>query len=340
MVTRDPTWINASGGLPEYDATDLRRVDALMMMTGGAGLSSQSGIRPGGGYTTTLSGSTISVSPGIAAVYFAGQGLYRVAMNLTWSGTLTAADATYTRVDLVYLRVWDDDVDASGLRQGDVVYLVGTASATPSAPTPVGTQIYMPLATISVPASGGGSASVSTSIRPVTVGPGGIVPSATQDGYYEGQYRDNGDTLQRYDGAAWESMQKVVTTGWQSPTLATGFTQDGNSNGTIRYRKVTVEGESWVEWEGGLGITYASNSIQNGGMFLSAALSATYRPPTRRSLAAACSATNPHTLSLKIDFGFDGQVFVVGTTTNTSDTYATPIIRPPWVSLNGLRYRV
>jgi hypothetical protein len=29
---------------------------------------------------------------------------------------------------------------------------------------------------------------------------------------------------------------------------------------------------------------------------------------------------------------------VVGTTTATSDTYSTPVIRPPWVSLNGLRY--
>lgn len=341
MVTRDPTWLNASAGSPSYDATDLRRVDALMAMTNGVGLGAQSGIRPGGGYTTTVAGSTISVSAGIAFLYVANQGMYRVAMTSSWSGTLTAAHATYDRIDLVYLRVWDDDVDASGLRQGDVVYLAGTASATPSAPTPAGTQLYMPLATITVPAAaGGGSASVSTSIRPVTVAPGGISPDHSQDGYYEGQYRDNGSTLQRYNGASWEDMQKVVTTGWTTASLATGYSHDGNSNGNVRYRKVTVEGETFMEWEGGLGLSYSSNTLPNSGVFVASALPSGYRPTSRRSLTAACSASNPNALSLKLDFNTDGLCNVVGTTSYGSDSYSTPVIRPPWVSLNGLRYRI
>lgn len=340
MVTRDPTWINASAGSPSYDATDLRRVDALMSMTNGVGVGAQSGIRPGGGYTTTLASSTISVSAGVAFVYVAGEGMYRVAMTSSWSGTLTAADATYTRIDLVYLRVWDDDVDASGLRQGDIVYLAGTPSATPSAPTPAGTQLYMPLATITVPASGGGSASVSTSIRPVTVAPGGISPYSSQDGFYEGQYRDSGSTLQRYTGSAWEDMQKVVTSSWTTPTLATGFAHNGNSQGDVRYRKITIAGSDFMEWEGGMTITYASNAIQNGGIFLDTPLSASFRPPTLRSIPGACSATSSRVLSLKLDFTTTGDCYVVGTTNYASDTYATPVNRPPWVSLNGIRYRI
>lgn len=341
MVTRDPTWINASAGSPSYDATDLRRVDALIGMTDGNPLGAQSGIRPGGGgYTTTLSGSTINVNAGVAELYVSNVGMYRVAMTSAWSGTLTAADATYTRIDLVYLRVWDDDVDGSGLRQGDVVYLAGTPSATPVAPTPPGSAMYMPLATITVPASGGGSATVSTAVRPVTVAPGGIIPSSTQTGYYAGQYRDNGTTLQRYTGSAWEDMQKVVTTAWTQPTLAANFAHNGNSNGNVRYRKVTVEGDTWMEWEGGVAITYVSNSIQNSGNILDTALSASFRPPTLRSLTAACSSGTSSTYSLKVDFTISGQVQIIGTTTASSDTYATPIIRPPWVSLNGLRYRI
>jgi hypothetical protein len=93
-------------------------------------------------------------------------------------------------IDLVYLRVWDTDVDASGLRKAEAVYLAGTAAASPVAPTPAGTVIYIPLATISVPASGGGSPSVSTAVRPVTVAPGGILPDTSSSGYYAGMYRD------------------------------------------------------------------------------------------------------------------------------------------------------
>lgn len=338
MTTLDPTWLNASAGAPSYDATDLRRVDALMSMTNGVGVGAQSGIRPGGGYTTTLAGSTISVSPGVAFLYVAGQGMYRVAMTSSWSGSLTAADATYTRIDLVYLRVWDHDVDASGLRQGDVVYLAGTPSATPSAPTPAGTQLYIPLANITVPASGGGAASVSTSVRPVTVAPGGISPDPSQDGYYEGQYRDSGTTLQRYTGSAWEDLQLVESSSWTTVTLSTGFAHNGNSQGNVRYRKITVAGQDFMEWAGGLDITYASNAIQSGGMFLDSALSASFRPSSLRSLPGACSATSSRQLSLKLDFNSSGEAYVVGTTNYASDTYSTPVTRPPWLSLNGIRY--
>lgn len=125
---------------------------------------------------------------------------------------------------------------------------------------------------------------------------------------------------------------------WTTVTLATGFTHNGNSNGDVQYRMLVVGGTRFMQWRGGLGITYASNSIQNGGDSLSAALATTFRPVSARSLTAACSASNSSSLSLKIDARTDGQMRVVGTTTATSDTYATPIIRPPWVSLNGLQY--
>ena len=331
----NPTWVDTLS----YAGTDLRRVDALMSMTNGTGVGALSGIRPGGGYTTTLAGSTISVSAGVAFIYFAGQGMYRAAMTSTWTGTLSAADATFTRIDLVYLRVWDSAVDGSGLYKTDVVYLAGTPAASPVAPTPSGTQIYMPLATITVPQAGGGSASVSTAVRPVTVAPGGILPSSSApSGPYTGMFYDNGTDLLRYNGSTWDTYQKVVTTAWTTPALATGYASDGNGNGTVQYRKVNIQGTDFMEWRGGLGITYSSNALQNSGNFLNAVLAASLRPPSRRTVTVACSAASSSSLSVKVDFQTDGTVQIVGPTTASSDTYATPVIRPPWISLNNVRY--
>jgi hypothetical protein len=326
-----------------FSGLEARNVDSMFVMGNGSALGATSGVRPGDpGLTVTLAGTTINCSAGVAAVAYSGQGVYRAAFPSSVSpGTLTAAHATLDRIDLVYLRVWDNSVDASGLNKADIVYLAGTASSTPVAPTPAGTQIYMQLATITVPHSGGGSPSVSTSVRPVTVAPGGILVSPTAPSTpYTGQYYDNGTDLLRYNGSGWDTYQKVVSVGWTQPTLATGYTHDGNLNGNVQYRVVTTSGGTFVEWRGGLGITYSSNALQNGGNFLSAALAAAYRPPSLRTVTVACSASSSSSLSVKIDFKTDGTVLIVGTTTASSDSYSTPVIRPPWLSLNGVRYSV
>lgn len=202
MVATDPTWIN---GLT-YDGVELRRVQGLAVMTNGTALGARGGIMPGSGaLQVSLAGSAITVGAGAAFVYQAGQGVYGVSLSSGGSATLTAAHATLDRIDLVYLRVWDNSVDASGLNKADAVYLAGTASSTPAAPVPPGTQIYLPIATISVPHTGGGSPSVSM-IVPKTVAPGGILPDPAAVGYYAGQYRDSGTGLERYNGTAWKPI--------------------------------------------------------------------------------------------------------------------------------------
>ncbi|MFE2578856.1 hypothetical protein [Streptomyces sp. NPDC059378] len=117
---------------------------------------------------------------------------------------------------------------------------------------------------------------------------------------------------------------------WTTPALASGFTGNGNSNGTVQYRVINVLGTAFVQWRGGLNITYSGGAIANGGSPLSAPLPVIARPSTRCTLAAACSATSSSALSLKIDFNTSGSVDVVGTNTTT--------INPPWVSFNGLMY--
>lgn len=324
-----------------FSGLEARNADAMLVMSNGSALGSVSGVRPGDpGLTVTLAGSTINCSAGVAAVAYAGQGVYRAAFPSSVSpGTLTAAHATLDRIDLVYLRVWDTSVDASGLNKGDIVYLAGTPSSTPAAPTPAGTQIYMPLATITVPHTGAGSPSVSTAVRPVTTAPGGILPSSTAPSSpYTGQAYHNGTDLLIWNGTSWDTYQKVTTAAWTTASLATGYAHDGNTNGNVQYRKINIQGTDFLEWRGGLGITYSGNALQNSGNFLSAALAASFRPASTRSMTAACSAASSSSLSLKLDFKTDGTTNIVGTTTSSSDTYSTPIIRPPWVSLNGLRY--
>ena len=228
-----------------FTGLEARNVDAMLVMNDGTALGSRSGVRPGDpGLTVTLAGSTINVSAGAAAVAYAAQGVYRVAFPSSVSpGSLTAAHATLDRIDLVYVRVWDNSVDASGLNKGDIVYLAGTPSSTPVAPTPAGTQIYMPLATITVPHSGAGSPSVSTAVRPNTVAPGGILPSSTTpSGLYVGQYYDDGTNLRRWNGSSWDTYQRIPSawTAW-TPTWSTSTAAHlpafGNATIDCRYVK-------------------------------------------------------------------------------------------------------
>lgn len=234
MVATDPLWLPSL----TYDETELRKMDAPIVMADGTAGGARGGIRPGDtGLAVTLAGTTVNVSAGVATVPRSGQGVYRVQLAATSPGTLAAANASFSRIDLVYLRVWDTAVDSSGLRKADTVYLAGTASGSPVAPTPGGTEIYIPLATITVPSTGGGgtgAATVSSTVRQVTVAPGGILPVTSAadiaiSGTYTGQTRYNTvrGTLETWTGSAWVAPGDWVTytpvwTATSNPSLGNG----------------------------------------------------------------------------------------------------------------------
>ncbi|WP_405888897.1 hypothetical protein OG762_37110 [Streptomyces sp. NBC_01136] len=262
-----------------FSGLEARNADSAFVMANGTALGSISGVRPGDpGLTVTLAGTTINCSAGVAAVAYSGQGVYRVALPSSVSpGTYTAPHATLNRVDLVYLRVWDNSVDASGLNKGDVVYLAGTPSSTPVAPTPAGTQIYMPLATITVlSVSNGSTASVSTAVRPNTVAPGGILPTATAPSSpYIGQYYDNGTDLLRWNGSTWDTYQKVPGAWTAYTPVWTASTNPVLGNGTLigRYSKFGRDvrfhinltcGGTTTYGSGGYGFTLPFTAATNG----------------------------------------------------------------------------
>ncbi|MFF0588389.1 hypothetical protein ACFYWD_20730 [Streptomyces sp. NPDC003781] len=135
--------------------------------------------------------------------------------------------------------------------------------------------------------------------------------------------------LTLYDGSSW-SVVAAGSQAWTAPALATGYTNNGNSNGTVRWRKVNLFGEDAIMWSGGLNVTYvgAGSSPANGGMFLSTTMPAGARPTSRRTVTAACSGVNSDQLSMKIDFNTDGTVTIV----------AKGGAEPPWISLNNIMY--
>lgn len=211
--------INASGGSPAYNAQQFRQSMAGLMVPGASGLQVTPGVRPGAGLGVTVSGSTITVTPGTAIVQGASstvQGPYLAVVDSNWTQTLTAADGTNPRIDLVYLRVRDQDADGSGQRDCTPVYVAGTPAASPTAPTiPAGTTGIV-LATINVPKSGAGSPTVSTAARQTTVASGGILPGAAPSGPYIGQYYDDGSSLRRWSGTTWETYGPQPS--WQTYT--------------------------------------------------------------------------------------------------------------------------
>ncbi|MFD7101940.1 hypothetical protein [Streptomyces celluloflavus] len=131
-----------------------------------------------------------------------------------------------------------------------------------------------------------------------------------------------------YDGAAWVVVA-AGTSAWTTPALATGYTHNGNSNGTVQYRIVNLFGEQTVMWRGGLNLTYSGSNLANGGYMLSSSLPSAARPTTLRTVSGACSAASSTVLSLKIDAETGGNIRIVGT--GPGDT-------PPWLSFNNVMY--
>lgn len=199
--------INASSGAPAYSSQQLRQAQTALLSPGATGLQVQPGVRPGAGLDVTVSGTTITVTAGVVVVQGGSattQGPYMLAADATTTLTLTAADGTNPRVDLIYARVRDTDADASGARDGSILYLAGTASASPVAPVPSSTPSYTVLATISVPKSGSGSPVVSYAARPYTAAAGGVtVGLISPPNPYVGQLWDSGDGTRRWNGTAW-----------------------------------------------------------------------------------------------------------------------------------------
>uniref|UniRef100_A0AAU2JVI3 Minor tail protein n=1 Tax=Streptomyces sp. NBC_00049 TaxID=2903617 RepID=A0AAU2JVI3_9ACTN len=218
------------------------RIASLGALTPTSPVATRSGILPGSpdgkwrisGFTvmgTTAMGAT--VYPGRAVIQGTdAQGAYPVALTQTLGLTFADGHAQYPRIDLIVLRVRDDEYDATGRTDAAVEIITGVPAATPVAPaTPA---LSLALYTVAVPAgtsAGNGGINWTNALvgqRTTTVGLGGILPvtSDTAIGAYPGQYRDIDGGLQRWDGTAW--MPYPPKPAWQNWTpVWTTYTGNG-----------------------------------------------------------------------------------------------------------------
>lgn len=154
-------------------------------------------------------------------------------------------------------------------------------------------------------------------------------------------------------------------TAWITPALGTGFTGDGNDNGTVQYRLVVDGGSSKMQWRGGAAISGSQTAL------VASALAAQYRPGDKRSVVIARDIGGGSTNAAQIDFNTDGtcslilnsvagnsaspgtdNVDPVDSTTNDSghshgvtgghshtvNSHTHSVTHPTWISLNGIEY--
>lgn len=120
--------------------------------------------------TWTLGPCAAMIDPGALT----HQGMYGWSSDANETGTVTAADATNPRKDIVYIQINDDTAgDGSGLVTAEVEYVAGTPGVTPAAPALPARSFLV--GTITVPQVGGGSPTVVRNPA-VFVAAGGIQP--------------------------------------------------------------------------------------------------------------------------------------------------------------------
>jgi hypothetical protein len=202
----------------------------------------------------------------------AESGGYPFAFDAVATGSMTAADASNPRVDLLYVLITDPE-DGATTPTAHRTYLAGTAAASPTAPaTPAG---GIPIAQINVPKSGGGSPTV-TWVAQTAVAAGGILPidtlahlnliTGSKGSYAEVTADSTNNGLYKWSGAAWvpaagglpdpvifgsDVSRSITATSWTTMNSATRSS-------------ITVAHDCWVEFIVQTWISASSGSVQVG----------------------------------------------------------------------------
>lgn len=173
--------VDAVAGAPAYSGRALRQTQAPFVAgaTAARPLGGYSGVRPGTPASTLVVSPTAwTVRPhgGVLDVQTAAEaGPYTYAIDTAVSGTVTAADSSNPRVDIVYVRVTDsaEDGAAPGVAGNVTVgYLAGNPAPVPTAPAPPARSIV--LGRVNVPKAGSGNPTASW-VAPYSTSTGGTL---------------------------------------------------------------------------------------------------------------------------------------------------------------------
>ena len=166
---------------------------------------------------TTVSAMVARVSAGKCVIgngVSSSLGPYLLVSDANVDITFDADEAAVPRVDRIIARVYDDTNDASGLTEGSVYYLKGTAGGSATA-LPTNSILLYEMTIPAGASAGGGGVNFANAVdqRVYTAASGGIftVKSNTEmaaiTSPYEGMtvYRTDLDVLYIYDGTTWRS---------------------------------------------------------------------------------------------------------------------------------------
>jgi hypothetical protein len=132
--------------------------------------------------------------------------------------------------------------------------------------------------------------------------------------------------LDLYDGSAWVAVS-VGTSSWTTIALSSGWSQNGNSNGTLQYRRLNISGEDSLQFRGAIGRSSYPSTPADSYIINSTALPSAVRPSTLRTVVIPCSDVASSRITLKVDVQTDGYLQVFGFSTS---------VKPPWVGFNGV----
>jgi hypothetical protein len=94
--------------------------------------------------------------------------------------------------------------------------------------------------------------------------------------------------LDMYDGTAWVTVS-VASRTWTTVNLASGWAQNGNSQGTFQYRIVNFAGDDTIMFRGGISRSSYPGTMPDHFTLNSTLLPASARPSTLRTIVVPCS---------------------------------------------------
>ncbi|NED75417.1 hypothetical protein G3I51_24445 [Streptomyces sp. SID9944] len=130
--------------------------------------------------------------------------------------------------------------------------------------------------------------------------------------------------MDMWDGTSWVTVS-VGSRTWTTITLASGWSQNGASQGNLQYRIVNFAGEDTIMFRGGISRSTYPNTMPDFFTINANVLPTTARPTTIRTILLPCSDVSSDRIALKMDITVDGKLNI----------YGGPNAKPPWISFNG-----
>lgn len=152
---------------------------------------------------------------------------------------------------------------------------------------------------------------------------GATVPSPV-DGMLT--YLQDVDRLDARMNGTWVALS-VGTSSWTTINLASGFSQNGNSNGTLQYRLLNIAGEESLQFRGAISRSSYPSSPPASYVINNTALPSAVRPQTLRTVLIPCSDVSSDRIALKLDVQTSGYLEVFGFSSSA---------KPPWLGFNGV----